>query len=107
LRIDAEARRGAELLGTAREWALVGGVDRELSDPRRNDEVLERIAHETGGMRLSGDDVRTLRDRLVAAAAAASRPPVQRELWQTPWMLALIVGALCLEWTLRRRWGLR
>jgi uncharacterized membrane protein len=107
LRIDAEARRGAELLGTAREWALVGGVDRELSDPRRNDEVLERIAHETGGLRMSGDDARTLRDRLIAAAAAASRPPVQRELWQTPWMLALIVGALCLEWTLRRRWGLR
>ena len=32
VRVDAEARRGTELLGQAREWALVGGADRELSD---------------------------------------------------------------------------
>jgi uncharacterized membrane protein len=107
LRLDAEARRGSDLLGTAREWTLVGGVDTELADPRRNDDVLERIARETGGVRVNADAARSLRDRLVAAAAAASRPPVQRELWQTPWMLALIVGALCVEWGLRRRWGLR
>jgi uncharacterized membrane protein len=107
LKLDAEARRGTSLIGTAREWALVGGADKELTDARRNDDVLERLARETGGARVSADQGRTLRDRLVAAAAAASRPPVQRELWQTPWMLALIVGMLCVEWGLRRRWGLR
>jgi uncharacterized membrane protein len=107
LKLDAEARRGVELIGTAREWALVGGADKELTDPRRNDDVLDRLARETGGVRVTADQGRTLRDRLVAAATAASRPPVQRELWQTPWMLALIVGVLCLEWGLRRRWGLR
>jgi uncharacterized membrane protein len=107
LKLDAEAGRGVELIGTAREWALVGGADKELTDPRRNDDVLDRLARETGGVRVTADQGRTLRDRLVAAATAASRPPVQRELWQTPWMLALIVGVLCLEWGLRRHWGLR
>jgi uncharacterized membrane protein len=107
LKLEAEARRGAELIGSAREWSLVGGADKELTDPRRNDEVLERLARETGGARVAADQGRSLRDRLAAAAAAASRPPVQRELWQTPWMLALIVAALCAEWGLRRRWGLR
>jgi hypothetical protein len=107
LKLDAEARRGTELVGSAREWALIGGADKELSDPRRNDDVLERLARETGGARVTADQGRTLRDRLVAAATAAQRPPVQRELWQTPWMLALIVGVLCVEWGLRRRWGLR
>jgi hypothetical protein len=78
-----------------------------MADPRRNDDVLERIARETGGARVSGDDGRALRERLLAAAAASSRPPEQRELWQTPWMLALLTAVLCLEWGLRRRWGLR
>jgi uncharacterized membrane protein len=107
VRIDAEARRGTELLGTAREWALVGGVDREMIDPRRNDDVLDRLARETGGARFTAADGRALRDKLVAAAAAASRPPEERELWQTPWMLALVLGMLSIEWGLRRRWGLR
>jgi hypothetical protein len=107
VRIDAEARRGGQLLGTARDWALVGGVDRELADPRRNDDVLDRLARETGGARVAAADGNSLRDRLVAAAAAAARPPVERELWQTPWMLALVLGVLSVEWGLRRKWGLR
>jgi hypothetical protein len=107
VRVDAEARRGTELLGTAREWALIGGVDREMSDPGRNDDVLERLARETGGARFTAAEGVALRDKLVAAASAAVRPPEERELWQTPWMLALVVCVLCVEWGLRRRWGLR
>jgi len=107
VRLDAEARRGADLLGTSREWALVGGVDREMADPRRNDDVLERLARETGGAHVATDAGALLRERLLAAAAAGVRPPEARELWQTPWMLLLILGTLCVEWGLRRRWGLR
>ncbi len=106
-RVDAEARRDGRLLGLAREWALVGGTDRELADPRRNDQVLDRIAQLTGGRRVDAAEVPQLRQLLSAAAAAGARRTEQRELWHTPWMLALIVGLLGLEWALRRRWGLR
>ena len=27
-------------------------------------------------------------------------------LWDTGWMLALMVGLLCLEWALRKKWAL-
>jgi uncharacterized membrane protein len=108
LRLDAEARRGSELVGSAREWLLVGGVDPELADPRRNDGVLQRLARESGGAWLSDRELPSLRDLLLASTAAASRqPPEERDLWHTPWMLLLIVTALTVEWTLRRRWGLR
>jgi hypothetical protein len=31
----------------------------------------------------------------------------KRDLWQRPWTFALVIALLCVEWTLRRRWGLR
>ncbi|HEY8549467.1 MAG TPA: glutamine amidotransferase [Vicinamibacterales bacterium] len=107
VRVDAEARRGDELLGIARDWALVGGSDRELADPRRNDEVLARLARHTGGQLVAPGQEAQLRAKLLEAAAAGTRAPEQREIWHSPWMLALILGALMTEWGLRRRWGVR
>ncbi len=107
VRLDAEARRGAELIGIARDWALAGGSDRELADPRRNDDVLDRLARESGGVRVDAGDAVSLRPLLAAAAAAGIHPPEERELWHSPWVFLLLLTLLVLEWALRRRWGLR
>jgi uncharacterized membrane protein len=107
VRLDAEARRGTELVGLARDWALVGGSDRELSDPRRNDEVLDRLALESGGARVEAGNTARLRELLAAAAAAGTHPPEERELWHSSWVFLVLLSLLILEWALRRRWGLR
>ena len=109
LRVDVEARRDGTRVGEAHEWTLVGGVDREWADPRRNDGVLDRLARGTGGRLVAENEIPQL-PALVAtahAAAAAAAPPEARELWHSPWLLLALLGALGGEWILRRRWGLR
>jgi hypothetical protein len=46
----------------------------------------------------------TLRSGRVGGGPPLGEPPRLRERW---WMYALLLGALCLEWILRRRLGLR
>jgi len=107
-RVDVDARRAGELLGSAREWVLAGGADREMADPRMNDDVLRRIASETGGAMLTAASLGELPERLTAAAsqvvAGARR---ERDLWHSPFVFLLIVTLLGAEWALRRWWGLR
>ncbi len=109
LRVDVEARRDGTRVGEAHEWTLVGGVDREWADPRRNDGVLDRLARGTGGRLIAEGDLGQLPGLIAAAhaAAAAEAPPEARELWHSPWLLIGLVAALGGEWILRRRWGLR
>ncbi|MBI4408075.1 MAG: hypothetical protein HY561_00110, partial [Gemmatimonadetes bacterium] len=42
-----------------------------------------------------------------ASAAAGSFPTAPRRLHASPWPYLLFVSLLCVEWALRRRWGLR
>jgi hypothetical protein len=107
-RVEAEVRRGNERLGGVHDWMLVGGADRELTDPRLNAEVLRRLATDSGGALLSANELDQLPRRLAQSAArAADAPRRERQLWHTPWAFLLIIGILSVEWGLRRRWGLR
>lgn len=107
-RVHAEARRGAEVVGRAEEWALVGGADPEFTDPRLNEEVLRRLALATGGSFLRADEVDPAAlAASVRATAVESRPLERRELWHRGWVFGSLLSLLVAEWTLRRRWGLR
>jgi uncharacterized membrane protein len=107
-RVEADVRRGNERLGTVHDWMLVGGADRELTDPRLNADVLGRLAKNSGGALLSVDELKELPKRLAQSIArAADAPRRERQLWHTPWAFLLIIGVLSVEWGLRRRWGLR
>jgi uncharacterized membrane protein len=105
-RIHADARRGAAMLGGADAWVYVGGADRELADPRLNEGFLRRVARASGGRYLRLSDA----SRVVALLQSSVPPnaaPERRDVWHEPWVFALIVVLLAVEWTLRRRWGLR
>jgi hypothetical protein len=107
-RIETDVRRGAAQLGAVNDWMLVGGVDREMADPRMNADVLQRLATASGGAVLTADGLRDLPARLAAAVnRAANAPRRERELWHTPWAFLLVMGCIAVEWTCRRRWGLR
>ena len=104
-RVTAFADRGAGELGRADAAVLVGGADLELTDPRRQDAVLRRVAEASGGRFLDAERV----DELVGAlrANAVLAVPMVRDLWHTVWGFLVVVGVLSVEWGLRRRWGLR
>ena len=104
-RVAATAVTGADAPRRAEAAVLVGSADLELTDPRRQDPVLQRLAEHAGGRYREAADV----DALVAdiRAGGAAAPPVPRDLWHTVWAFALIVTLVSTEWMLRRRWGLR
>lgn len=105
-RVRAEARKGTTDLGSTDRWVLVGGVDREMAEPRLNEEVLRRIAGASGGAYLAANDISRLPSLLTEAALEPAAPRLQ-ELWHTPWVFAMAIMLLATEWMLRRRWGLR
>jgi uncharacterized membrane protein len=105
-RIAADARRASGVLGSAETAVLIGGSDLEMTDPRLNMQVLDRIAAASGGRVIGDRDVPVLADALRAGVPAAARS-VRRDLWHNGWSFTLIVLVLGTEWVLRRRWGLR
>jgi uncharacterized membrane protein len=105
-RVRATARRGTTDLGSSDRWVLVGGVDREMSDPRLNEDVLRRIAGASGGAYLAADDASRLSSLLSAAVLQPAAPRLE-ELWHTPVIFGALITLLTAEWMLRRRWGLR
>ena len=105
-RLAVTARSGSDTLGTAESAMLVGGADPEMTDPRLNTQVLERVAVASGGRVVTPADVGDLVDALRRREPAA-RLAVTHDLWDTGWSFAVIVALLGAEWVLRRRWGLR
>ena len=85
---------------------LVGGADTEMTDPRLNAALLERISTSTGGRLQSVSEIDALVSALRAATPAAALS-IRKDLWHNAWSFVLIIGLLTAEWVFRRRWGLR
>ena len=105
-RVTAVVEHPGDTLEPASAAVLVGGSDPELSEPRRHDRLLRRLAQSTGGQAVDLGGAR----RLAGAVRAGLGPPaapILRDAWDTVWGFLLIVGLLAAEWGLRRRWGLR
>ncbi len=105
-RIHVDARRGTTPLGASDRWLYVGGGDREFADPRLNEPLLRRLARSSGGRYLRASEASHVIP-LLSQALPQNAAPERRDLWHEPWAFALIVVLLSVEWTLRRRWGLR
>jgi uncharacterized membrane protein len=104
-KVSAEAIVGGRTLAAPVGWFLVGGADRELTDPRLNEEALRRVADVTGGRYLDEGAAAEVASLLRGRRGEATLE--RREMWHTPWAIGLIVLLLSAEWMLRRRWGLR
>ena len=105
-RVAVDARQGATSLGASTGTMLVGGVDPEMTDPRLNEDTLQRVARASGGAVLAAGDTATLIDRLNAAAPAAMLA-LRKDLWHTGWSFGILAGLLAAEWLTRRAWGLK
>ena len=105
-RVTVAARRGQAPAGSATTAVLVGAADFEMTDPRLNQALLERMATATGGRMIAPGQS----DQLVAALQAgtpAAAIAVRKDLWHNGWSLVALIALLAAEWVLRRRWGLR
>jgi uncharacterized membrane protein len=105
-RVAVDARQGATSLGTSTGTMLVGGVDPEMTDPRLNEDTLQRVARASGGAVLAAGDTAALVDRLNGAAPAAMLA-LRKDLWHTGWSFAILAALLAAEWLTRRAWGLK
>lgn len=107
-RVAAEvaARQGQTPLGTSTATMLVGGVDPEMTDPRLNEDTLQRVARASGGAVLAAGDTSGLVDRLNGIAPAAALA-LRKDLWHTGWSFGILAALLAAEWLTRRAWGLR
>jgi uncharacterized membrane protein len=105
-RVHVDARRGTTPLGSSDSWIYVGGSDREFADPRLNEGFLRRLARSTGGRYMRPAEASSVA-ALLRDVAPQNAAPERRDLWHEPWAFGLVILLLCLEWTLRRRWGLR
>jgi hypothetical protein len=105
-KVTADARRGTSSIGTAKTSMLVGGADLEMTDPRLNHQLLQRLAVATGGALTEPGGTASLVEALRAGIPAATLS-ARQDLWHNAWSFIAIVTMLALEWGLRRRWGLR
>jgi uncharacterized membrane protein len=105
-KVSVEARQGTRVLGSAERYALVGGADLEMSNPRLDADVLRRVTTATGGRYVAAADADQIASWLAARDRAPAAPRVV-ELWHNVWIFVAAVMLLAAEWSLRRQWGLR
>jgi hypothetical protein len=68
-------------------------------------DLMRRIAQAGGGELLTLRDLRELPQKLRDAQSLLTTRTEPRPAWDRAWVLAAILGALSLEWVLRRRMG--
>ena len=105
-RVTAVVEHGGVTLEPAHAAVLAGAADPELSDPRRDDRLLQALAQATGGRSFDLDGVARLADA-VRAGLGPPPAPILRDVWDSVWVFLALAGLLSAEWGLRRRWGLR
>jgi hypothetical protein len=110
---DELGQHRIELMGTstslgtlsARANMLVSDLNREYYGAAQNNELLQRIAAETGGKYYTPAEAQSLLDDLIYRQTPYSER-VTKDLWDMPVNFMLIIGLLSAEWFLRKREGL-
>jgi uncharacterized membrane protein len=78
---------------------------REYTNAELDRGLLERIAAASGGSYFNLQDADALIDAIEFTPNAYSKE-VQIDLWDRPWLLALLILLLCVDWVARRMKGL-
>jgi len=104
-RVSARAALGGRELGRAASEFAVDRWSLEEARTQPDSVTMAAIAQATGGRVASAAHVgrwaRSLPTRVLALGRSESL-----RLWESPWVFAMVVGALSVEWLWRRRRGL-
>lgn len=100
-----EATSHGKALGTATTVFRAGPGDEEFFDAAMRAPLLQRVAEETGGRFYTEATMSRLPDDLKYSGRGITVTE-ERELWDMPAMLLLLIGCVLAEWTYRRARGL-
>jgi hypothetical protein len=102
--IELTARRGSEVVGTARTAVHHDKDLAEYFSLRQDRGLLERLAVATGGQYWSADDLTGLPEAIRFSPAGITEQQT-KTLWDMPINFILLMLLKASEWILRRRWG--
>ncbi|HEX7227190.1 MAG TPA: glutamine amidotransferase [Candidatus Binatia bacterium] len=110
-RVEAEANLGGKPLGKDRSSFSAAFPYGETDDGRPRTELLQAIAESSQGFYFPIADWNEKALEQVAAKLEQHAPSQiversQTQLWSTPWTFLPILLLLCVEWWMRRKWGL-
>ena len=103
--IDVEATRDGESLGASAAFVRAGVGDAEYFDPTMHESPLRLIADETGGRFYTPATVAGMPEDIQFTGRGVTSVE-ERELWNMPIVLLLLVTLACTEWGYRRAVGL-
>ena len=104
LLVDVTSAAGEE--GSEKQAAIVVTPSlREFNNAGMDRGLLARMAEAAGGSYFDLDELDALPESIEFTPNAYSRE-VQFDLWDEPWLLALLISLLCLDWMTRRLRGL-
>ena len=100
-------RAGAAPVSRSARFTVVR-QDLELANPRANPLLMRQLAEQTegGGVRSPEEIAEIFDDLRTRPADFESQEQWSATLWDKWPMFLLMAGLLCLEWFLRKRWGL-
>ena len=103
--VRVEAAVDNELLGEDTVYLQVAPSDNEFYDSTMGASLLERVAEETGGRFYTPETVGTLPDDVQYVGGGVTVVE-ERDLWDMPALLLLLVALVLGEWGYRRYKGL-
>ena len=103
--VVVRAMRGADTVGTAVTYVDVAPSTDEYFDGSMRGSTLRRIADQTGGLFYTPESVANLPEDISLTGAGVTLTE-ERDLWDMPILLLLVLGLMGGEWGYRRKRGL-
>ena len=103
--VSVQATRAGDTIGTAVTYVNVAPSDDEYFDASMRGTTLSRVAEQTGGLFYTPENVATLPEDIGLTGAGVTLTE-ERDLWDMPILLLLVLGLMAAEWGYRRKRGL-
>jgi uncharacterized membrane protein len=103
--VKASATRGGQDLGAGTTHLRASAGDSEYFDAAMRSSLLRRIAEDTGGVFFTPEDAAKLPEAINYSGRGVTVVE-ERDLWDMPLILLVILGLIAAEWGFRRRLGL-
>jgi uncharacterized membrane protein len=104
-KLELNSGKGKQVFDTVQSSFLVTELNREFYNAQQNDELLKRIATETGGKYYQLNESNNLIDDLTYRNSENSER-ISKDLWDMPINFFLILCLVSAEWFMRKREGL-
>jgi hypothetical protein len=105
----APVKINGALIGEDQGTFSVGGFNAEYLETRMNKPLLQQIAAQTGGRYYESNEFGSLLHDVTSLPNFKSldiSKSVEIEIWNSRWMLALVIFLFAMEWFLRKRNGM-